>query len=241
MAKAPLNAIVGSGIQSIMKSLASICVATLLFSLIAPAARSAAGTPSAEDSAILKPAGKGWKPLIGQTLEGWKAEPEYWKIEDGILHGITPGTQQHHYVYTETNYADFELHADVKLIGNNSGICIRIEPENFDSVPGYQVDMGDGYWGCLWDEHGRGKVVSFSKADADKLVKKEDWNHYYIRAEKHHIQAWLNGVKTIDVIDDKGRLTGPIGFQLCHGVGRRTEVFFKNVVYRPIETASTDH
>jgi hypothetical protein len=185
------------------------------------------------DQSVLKPAGDGWIALIGKSLDGWKAEPEYWKVEEpGVLHGRTPGTAEHHYGYTEQSFSDFELHADWKMIGNNSGICIRIAPTSFDNVPGYQVDMGDGYWGCLWDERGRGKVVDYPKAEADKIVHKDDWNHYYIRAQGHHIQAWLNGVKTIDVVDEKGLLSGPIGFQLTHGAGRMTDVTFKNVVYR---------
>jgi Domain of Unknown Function (DUF1080) len=191
------------------------------------------------DASVLKPAGDGWRPIFnGTNFDGWAAEPEYWKMdEDGVMHGHTPGTALHHYAYTTNDYNDFEMHADVKLIGNNSGICIRIAPENFDSVPGYQVDMGDGYWGCLWDEHGRGKVVNYPKEEADKLVKQDEWNHYYIRAQGHHIQAWLNGVKTIDIVDEKGRLSGPIGFQLCHGTGKLTDAAFKNVVYRPLQVA----
>jgi len=214
----------------------------LLLALTLSVARlTAAETPATTpDDSELKPAGEGWLPIFnGKNLDGWKAEPEFWKMDEGgILHGVTPGTTNHHYAYTEKTYADFELHADVKLVGNNSGICIRIAPENFDRVPGYQVDMGDGYWGCLWDEHGRGKVVNFPRVEADKLVKKGEWNHYYIRAQDHHIQAWLNGVKTIDVVDEKGLATGPIGFQLCHGTGKLTDASFKNVVVRPLKTAN---
>src|ERR1044071_9212553 len=122
------------------------------------------------DDSVLKPVGSGWLPLWnGKNLDGWAAEPEYWKMEEGgVMHGVTPGTAKHHYAYTTNDFADFELHADLKLVGNNSGICIRIKPQNFDSVPGYQVDMGDGYWGCLWDERGRGMVAEYKKADADK-------------------------------------------------------------------------
>jgi hypothetical protein len=194
------------------------------------------------DESVLKPAGDGWLPIFnGKNLEGWTAEPEFWKADEGgILHGHTPGTPEHHYAYTKKSYGDFELHADVKLVGNNSGICIRIAPTSFDNVPGYQVDMGEGYWGCLWDERGRGMVAKYSKEDAAKLVKKDDWNHYYVRAEGHQIQAWLNGVKTIDVVDEKGLLAGPIGFQLCHGKGSMTDASFKNVVYRPIKTANAN-
>jgi hypothetical protein len=177
-----------------------------------------------------KPVGKGWVALVnGKDLKGWKHQPEYWKAENGMMHGVTPGTKEHHYAYTEKEYADFELHADVKLVGYNSGICIRIKPTSFDDVPGYQVDMGEGYWGCLWDERGRGMVSKYEKADADKILHKDDWNHYYVIAKGHHIQAWLNGTKTIDIDDEKGNLTGPIGFQLCHGEGNKTDASFKNV------------
>jgi Domain of Unknown Function (DUF1080) len=181
-----------------------------------------------------KPAGKGWVKLIPANLAGWKYEPEYWKVDAGTFHGVTPGTKDHHYAYTEKEYADFELHADVKLIGNNSGVCIRLAPTNFDNVPGYQVDMGEGYWGALWDERGRGMVSPFPKEAAAKLVKQGDWNHYYVHAQGHHIQAWLNGVKTIDIDDEPGRLTGAIGFQLCHGEGKATDVSFKNVYIRAL-------
>jgi hypothetical protein len=177
-----------------------------------------------------KPVGKGWVALVnGKDLKGWKHQPEYWKAENGMMHGVTPGNKEHHYAYTEKEYADVELHADVKLVGYNSGICIRIKPTSFDDVPGYQVDMGEGYWGCLWDERGRGMVSKYEKADADKILHKDDWNHYYVIAKGHHIQAWLNGVKTMDINDEKGNLTGPIGFQLCHGEGNKTDASFKNV------------
>jgi hypothetical protein len=205
---------------------------------------SAADVPvPAADESVREPVGEGWLALVnGTNLDGWKAEPEFWKVEsDGTLHGHTPGTDEHHYAFTEKSYGDFELHADVRLVGKNSGICIRIAPKNFDIVPGYQVDMGDGYWGCLWDEARHAKVVDYPQDDAAKLVNKDDWNHYYVRAEGHHIQAWLNGVKTIDVVDEPGLLSGPIGFQLCHERGKMTDASFKNVVYRPLKAASNSN
>ncbi len=179
-----------------------------------------------------RPSGDGWVNLIPNDLKGWKYEPQYWKVANSVLEGYTPGTPEHHYCFTAREYGDFELHADVKLVGNNSGICIRIKPASFDNVPGYQVDMGEGYWGCLWDERGRGMVAEHKKADAERLVHKNNWNHYYVIARGHHIQAWLNGVKTIDVDDDKGNLAGPIGFQLCHGQGNKTAASFRSVYVR---------
>ncbi|HSU67780.1 MAG TPA: family 16 glycoside hydrolase, partial [Tepidisphaeraceae bacterium] len=89
--------------------------------------------PATPDASVLKPAGDGWLPVLSdKDLSGLKAEPEYWHVKDGVLEGFTPGGKQHHYSYTEKDYANFELHADVKLVGYNSGVCIRIAPENFD-------------------------------------------------------------------------------------------------------------
>ena len=186
-----------------------------------------------------RPATHGWAALFnGRDLAGFKYEPQFWKAEGGLLIGRTPGGAEHHYMYTaRADYADFEMHADVKLEGNNSGICIRIAPTSFDDVPGYQVDVGDGYWGCLWDERGRGMIAKYPKEDADQILHVGDWNHYFVRAVGHHIETWLNGFKTVDVVDEAGRSTGPIGFQLCHG-DKPTAVSFKNLYVRPV-TAKT--
>ncbi|MEP6725665.1 MAG: DUF1080 domain-containing protein [Bacteroidota bacterium] len=164
-----------------------------------------------------KPIGKNWVNLL-VSPGGWNTDTAY-KFSNGELHGDYYGGKFHDYAWTKKSYKDFELQALVKLDGKdaNSGVCIRLNPVNSDDAPGYQVDMGVGYWGSLWEEKRAGMVQKFPDALADKLVKKQDWNHYYIIAKGHHIQAWLNGVKTIDIIHNEGYEKGSIGFQLCHG------------------------
>jgi hypothetical protein len=164
------------------------------------------------------PKGTGWVSLIS-SLDEWNAEPEYWSLKDGILHGESTGGPKHHHGWTKSTYGDFELHAVIKMQGEgaNSGVCIRLNPTDPDYAPGYQVDMGPGYWGCLWEEKRAGMVQKFPEDLADKLVHANDWNHYYIRARGHRIEAWLNGVKTIDMVHPDGFSEGAIGFQLCHG------------------------
>lgn len=164
-----------------------------------------------------RPLGDGWVDLI-DTIEQWHVEPKYWKLAGGVLHGESTGGQ-HHYAWTKKRYTDFELHAVVRMRGRaaNSGVCIRTRPVDASNAPGYQVDMGTGYWGCLFDEGADAMVQQFPPADAEELVRDGDWNHYYIVARGHHIQAWLNGVKTIDAIHEEGYTEGSIGFQLCHG------------------------
>jgi hypothetical protein len=185
-----------------------------------------------------KPAGDGWHPVFSSdSLAGWKHEPEFWSLSKGVLTGKYDGGPLHHYMYSEKEYGDFELHASVKMTGTNanSGVCIRTKPTSFDNVPGYQVDMGEGYWGCLWDERRDAMVDRFDPEAAKKLVKADDWNHFYIVAKGHHIQGWLNGVKTIDVIHPRGDAEGALGFQLTHGKNRKIHAQFKDLWIRPLD------
>jgi len=147
-----------------------------------------------------KPVGKNWVNLI-PSLEEWNADTSYWSLANGVLHGDYPGGKLHNYAWTKKQYKDFDLQAVVRLDGKdaNSGVCIRLHPTDVDNAPGYQVDMGPRYWGSLWEERRAGMVQKFPDELVPKLVKDKDWNHYYVIARGHHIEAWLNGVKTIDI------------------------------------------
>ena len=165
-----------------------------------------------------KPAGKGWVNLLS-SAEDWNFETTFWQLNDQLLHGSLGKEKEHHYSYTKKTYGDFELNVLIKMVGDedaNSGVCIRIHPTNWDNAPGYQVDMGKGYWGSLWEERRGNMVQKFPDSLVTKIIKPNDWNHCYIIAKGHHIQAWLNGVKTIDIVHESGFTDGNIGFQLCH-------------------------
>jgi len=165
-----------------------------------------------------KPVGKGWVNLLA-SADDWNLENNFWQLKDGVLFGKMDYQKEHHYTYTKKTYTDFELNVMIKMVGDenaNSGVCIRINPTSWDNAPGYQVDMGKGYWGSLWEERRGNMVQKFPDALVPKVVKQNDWNHYYIIARGHHIQAWLNGVKTIDIVHDAGFSSGNIGFQLDH-------------------------
>jgi len=114
---------------------------------------------------------------------------------------------------------------------NVRAVLPDVESYNADNVPGYQVDMGEGFWGSLWEEKRAGMVQQYPVELAHKLVIDGGWNHYYVIAKGHHIQAWLNGVKTIDIVHDAGFADGNIGFQLCHG-DRHTTVDVKTLYIR---------
>ena len=52
---------------------------------------------------------------------------------------------------------------------------------------GYQCDAGPGWWGKLYEEHGR--ASSWSRKAASNFVKKGDWNHYEIAAVGSRVSA----------------------------------------------------
>lgn len=186
-----------------------------------------------------RPTAKGWVSLFdGKTLKNWVYEKGYWQVKDGAIVGDKKGdTPHHHYMFSDKDYSDFEMHADVKMVGYNSGVCARIHPVSFDDVPGYQVDMGDGFWGCVWDEHHRQtKVFDYPADSASKILNKDGWNHYYFRMKGQHVTVFLNGVKTADGDDPSGFAGGPVGFQLCHG--GNTVASFRNLYIKPLKPAS---
>lgn len=189
-----------------------------------------------------RPKTRGWISLFdGKTLKGWVYEPGYWQVVDGAIVGDKKGsTPHHHYMFSDKDYSDFEMHIDFKMTGYNSGVCARIHPVTFDDVPGYQVDMGDGFWGCLWDEHHRErKIFDYPSDAANKILNRDGWNHYYYRMIGHHITIFLNGVKTVEGDDPDGYSSGPVGFQLCHGAN--TVASFRNIyvkLYKPATTGT---
>ena len=137
---------------------------------------------------------------------------------------------------TEKLYADFELTAQCMLIKGkgftNSGIQYRskvIEPREW-TVAGYQADMGEGYWGSLYDESRRNKTLTGpTKEVMDKIVKFEDWNDYVIRCEGPRIRLWLNGTLTVDYTETDNTIerTGIIGLQI-HG-GGKAKALYKDI------------
>jgi len=68
---------------------------------------------------------------------------------------------------------------DGKVLGKgaNAGVQFRSErvPKSNEMI-GYQADMADGYWGCLYDER-RHKMLTGPSADRqNKIIRQNDWN-----------------------------------------------------------------
>jgi hypothetical protein len=89
---------------------------------------------------------------------------------------------------------------------------------------GYQCDAGPGWWGKLYEEHGRALLES---KGGEQFVKKGDWNRYEIVAVGSRVRTWINGNLCVDRDDPIAARRGLIGLQLHSGDA--TEVRFKNV------------
>jgi hypothetical protein len=173
----------------------------------------------------------------GKTLTGWEGDEKTWRVEDGAIVGgsLDAVVPRNEFLCTTKTYGDFELKLKFKLLGDkdkgNGGVQFRTKriPKHHEVI-GYQADIGQGYWGALYDESRRKKILASPKPeDAAKLVKADDWNEYVIRAQGPWIQLWLNGTKTVNYIekDEKIDATGIIGLQV-HG-GAKTKVLYKDI------------
>lgn len=192
-------------------------------------------------TAALDAAEKESTPLFdGKSFTGWEGNMSIFRIEDGAIVGgsLKERVVRNEFLCTTREYGDFELHVTFKLLGENpnAGIQFRTKriPNNHE-VSGYQADMGEGYWGALYDESRRNKVLAGPDKDTvAKAVKLHDWNEYVIRAEGKHIQLWLNGVKTVDYMEqDEGiDAKGVIALQIHSGPP--SEAWYKDIKIREL-------
>jgi hypothetical protein len=179
------------------------------------------------------------KPLFdGKTLEGWEGDTEKtWRVEDGAIAdgSLEKTVPRNEFLCTKQSFGDFELRVKFKLLGDrdkaNGGVQIRTKRiPNHHEVSGYQADIGQGYWGALYDESRRNKVLAAPDPKVLKeIVKYDDWNDYVIRCEGPRIRLWLNGTLTVDYTerDDKIERTGIIGLQI-HG-GAKAKALYKDI------------
>ena len=189
------------------------------------------------------PAQAGRKPVPlfdGKTFQGWEGDTKgTWRIEEGALVGgsLTTTVPRNDFLVTTRSYGNFVLRLKFKLTGSegfvNSGVQFRSQraTKPAHEMIGYQADLGAKYWGSLYDETRRNRIL----AEADpaviaKAVKLNDWNDYEIRAEGRRVRLSINGQQTVDYTepDESIPQTGLIGLQI-HG-GGKAQVYFKDIV-----------
>lgn len=177
----------------------------------------------------------------GKTFDGWEGDTaKTWRIVDGAFVGgsLTEKVPHNEFLATKKKFRDFDLTLKFKLLGTegfvNGGVQFRsghVENPAFEMI-GYQADLGGpSYFGCLYDESRRKKMLV--QADTEKVnavLKPGEWNDYRIRCEGSRVQIWLNGLQTVDYTEPDAaiaELDGYIAVQV-HGNGK-TEAWYKDI------------
>jgi putative membrane-bound dehydrogenase-like protein len=152
----------------------------------------------------------------GKDLTGWDGDPKLWSVDKGEIVGKSPGIAHNSFLRSQMLAGDFKLTVKVKLtpVKENSGIQFRSEALAGYEVKGYQADVGAGWWGKLYEEHGRGIL---SDKGGEAFVKAGDWNLYEIEAQGSRIRTWINGQLCVDVDDPKGAQRGIFALQIHSG------------------------
>jgi len=181
------------------------------------------------------------RPLFdGRTFAGWEGDTnKTWRIRDAALVGgsLEATVPHNEFICTQMSFTNFVLRLKFKLTGTSGFINggVQVRSKHIKNPPyelsGYQADMGDPeWWGCLYDESRRNKVlVKSDMAQVNKVLKRDDWNNYEIRCQGKRIQVTLNGYQTVDYTepDDQIEQFGIIGLQI-HG-GGKAEASYKDI------------
>ena len=175
----------------------------------------------------------------GRSFAGWEGDIKgTWRIQDGAIVGGSQTAQvpRNEFLTTTRPFGDFVLRVRFRLVGTegfiNGGVQFRSRrlEKPAHEMTGYQADLGDEYWGSLYDESRRNKTLVAPAAKLiDEILKRGDWNDYEIRAEGPRIRLSINGRQTIDYTETDPAIPreGLIGLQI-HG-GGKAEAWYKDI------------
>lgn len=165
----------------------------------------------------------------GRNLEGWHGNMTYWRAEDGMIVGEFTELTHNQFLWHERVVEDFRLILKVRVVSEqgNSGVQFRSEALPGGHVRGPQADIGAGYWGKLYEEHGRAWL--WDDDICEQYADPNGWNEYEILAVGSRIRTALNGYECVDLDDPYITRSGIIAVQL-HAGWAPAEIHFKNLI-----------
>lgn len=185
----------------------------------------------------------GWSNLFnGKNLKGWEVinGTADFKVEDGIIKGISKVNTRNTFLRTKNMYGDFILEYEAKIDPDlNAGVQIRsnsIPDYREGKVHGYQVELDPStraWSGGIYDEQRRGWLYNLEcNPKGKEAFKPEDWNLFRVEAIGNNIKVWLNGVQTVDLVDEMTP-SGFIALQVHNIQDNKSkegkEVHYKNI------------
>lgn len=233
--------------------------------LTAAAAAGGRGGGGGLGGAILAEDDKGFVSIFdGKTLTGWDGDPKFWRVENGTIIGESTPEKvvavNTFLIWRAGTVKDFELKAEFRLNGGNSGIQYR--SKNMTEVGpwvvgGYQADMdfANMYPGQLGEERGRrnimvrrGEMMRIDDTGVFKLLGTigspsdiansfvpNGWNSYHIIAKGNILIHILNGrvsQVTIDEQDSVRAREGIVALQMHTGSPFKVE--YRNIRLRTL-------
>jgi len=174
-----------------------------------------------------------WSAVFGPDgLKGWTGDSSVWTQRGNTLVGRSNGLSQSSYLLAPMPAQDLLVEFDVFLPpGGNSGLCYRAE-RPLDSAlsdpSGLQADLGQSYWGSLYEAQ-RGLIAGPQPEELAAALDRGGWNHVLVRFEGAQHSMEINGLQTYSLRADStpGSL---LGFQVHQG--KPMQVRFANARWR---------
>jgi hypothetical protein len=174
------------------------------------------------------------KPMFnGKDLSGWDVDTQgIWTVKDGVVIGKHDGLKYNDFLRTKKSYRNFVMRLKFRLVNGegNSGVQFRSKPvPGSHEVEGYQADIGQQYWGSLYDESRRKKILVQAPAEVVAGLDKTGWNEYVITARGNRITLDLNGKRTVDYTEPDANIPQDGFIALQVHSGPKIEVHFKDI------------
>jgi len=203
-----------------------------------------------------------WTTLFnGKNLNGWteRNKSGSFRVEDGTIIGTAKEGLGTTFLCTNTEYSDFELEFETKLIDPqlNSGVQIRSGnrapkgKQKVGPVEGPQVEFAaknpakGTRSGNIFGQGWGGWLTPKDQIRNHTFVKGGEWNHFRVVAKGNQVTTWINGneigTTTIPPERHATHSSGFIGLQI-HGIKDGLgpfEVAWRKIRIKEINTAPT--
>ena len=170
-----------------------------------------------------------WRALFnGKDFDGWKKwGEEDWSVKDGVIDGHSGPKKSEGYLGTVETFKDFRVRGTFKMLGSgNYGLfyhsSITLKDDGYPVISGLQGEVAPDYpspTGWVYESYKRGWLVKPDpNVPAAMALRRGDWNEIEIRSTGNHVTTWVNGMRTLDLVDEKQLLTeGFFALQLHTG------------------------
>jgi hypothetical protein len=174
---------------------------------------------------------KHWKPLMdGKTLAGWHPVGlGKWTVENGAFVGRANKEKLYGLLFSDATFKDFTVRFKFKFISGDSGFYVRTIFKEPDQAHELQIQVGapGSGLGRIYESYGRGWLEKPNTEEEKKVYKTDGWNEMTIAAHGGHVVVHVNGVKTCELKDYKGRTEGHFALQMH--AGTVNEVMFQDI------------